>query len=175
MSDLPQTELSDEYSRLSADLLDQSMLKIRHCLDQLNESQVWMRAEPSLNSIGNLMLHLAGNLRQWGVIPFTLASDRRDRESEFDPEAKTDVDEVWAKLQKAVGEAKSEWAHLAAGQLLRPVDIQGFDVTHMHAIMHAASHFVGHTHQIIFITRLQLGTGYKFHWTPNQERGDLPI
>lgn len=175
MSDFPQTEFSDEYSRLSADLLDQSMIKIKHCLDQLNEAHVWMRPEPSMNSIGNLLMHLAGNLRQWGVTPFTLATDRRDRESEFDNETRKPGDELYKALQAVVAEAKAEWSHLATGQLMRPVDIQGFDVTHMHAILHAASHFVGHTHQIIQLTRLQLGSIYKFHWTPNQERGDLPI
>ena len=175
MSDFPETELSDEYSRLSADLLDQSMLKIRHCLDQLNEAQIWMRPEPSMNSIGNLLLHLAGNLRQWGVVPFTHAKDRRERESEFDDSVRLQSNDLFQSLEKVVNEAKSEWSHLAMGQLLRPVDIQGFDVTHMHAILHGASHFVGHTHQIIQLTRLQLGSAYKFHWTPNQERGDLPI
>lgn len=175
MSDFPETEFSDEYSRLSADLLDQSMIKIKHCLNQLNDAQVWMRAEPTLNSIGNLILHLSGNLRQWGVTPFTLANDRRNRESEFDSDSRIPVEELLPKLEKVVEEAKSEWSHLATGQLLRPVDIQGFDVTHMHAILHAASHFVGHTHQIILMTRLQLGSAYKFQWTPNQERGDLPI
>ncbi len=175
MSDFPQTDLSDEFSRLNADLLDQSIVKIRHCLGQINESQIWRRPEPTMNSIGHLMRHLAGNLRQWGVVPFTLATDRRDREAEFQDDQRPSGDDLLHHLEAVVGEAKEEWSHLAAGQLLRTVDIQGFDVTHMHAILHASSHFVGHTHQIISLMRLQMGPAYKFHWTPNLDRDDLPI
>lgn len=168
-------ELSDEFVRLNSDLLDQAMAKIRHCCSQLNGPQIWWRPEPSMNSIGNLMLHLDGNLRQWGVVPFTLAKDLRDRNSEFEDSERSSANELYGKLETTVREAKEEWRHLAVGQLLRPVEIQGFDVTHMHAIVHTSSHFVGHAHQIIQLTRMQLGPAYQFHWTPSEERGDLPI
>jgi len=167
--------LSDEFARLSIDLLDQSMNKIRHCENQLGENQIWWRPDPAMNSIGNLLMHLAGNLRQWGVDPFTLASSRRDRESEFQSDVRCPINELLASLSTVVEEAKEQWRHLAVGQLRKKVEIQGFEVTHMHAIVHASSHFVGHAHQIVTLTRLQLGANYKFHWTPNEERGDLPI
>ena len=175
MTDLPQFELSDEFSRLSADLLDQSMAKIRNCIGQLNENQIWWRPGPSMNSVGNLMLHLAGNLRQWGVLPFTLAKDHRNRETEFQDDERRASSELMDQLETVVAEAKNQWQHLAAGQLRRKVVIQGFEVTHMHAIVHTSSHFVGHTHQIIQLTRMQLGTNYHFHWSPTEEPGDLPI
>ena len=151
------------------------MSKIQNCFNQLNEAQIWWRPGSTMNSIGNLVLHLAGNLRQWGVVPFTMANDRRDRESEFQSDVRVAPDELLRTLTTVVNEAKEEWKHLAQGQLLREVDIQGFGVNHMHAIVHASSHFVGHTHQIIQLTRLQLGTSYQFHWSPTEERGDLPI
>ena len=175
MADLPQSELTDEFSRLSADLLDQSMTKIRHCVSQLNENQIWWRPEPSTNSIGNLIQHLTGNLRQWGVVPFTLAADRRDRDSEFQDEERLPSDQLISLLETVVAEAKNQWQHLAAGQLRRKIEIQGFEVTHMHAIVHTSSHFVGHTHQIIQLTRIQLGANYQFHWSPKEEPGELPI
>ena len=175
MADIPQSELTDEFSRQSADLLDQSMTKIRHCIGQLNENQIWWRPDPGMNSIGNLMLHLAGNLRHWGVVPFTLATDRRDRESEFQEDSRQESAALLSLLQSVVDDAKEQWHHLAAGQLLRKIEIQGFDVTHLHAIVHTSSHFVGHTHQIIQLTRMQLGSSYQFHWSPKVEPGDLPI
>jgi hypothetical protein len=175
MADLPQSELTDEFSRLSADLLDQSIAKIRHCVDQLNENQIWWRPDPSMNSIGNLIQHLAGNLRQWGVVPFTLADDLRDRESEFQDEDRGSAGELISLLESVVSEAKNQWQHLAAGQLRRKIEIQGFEVTHMNAIVHTSSHFVGHTHQIVQLTRMQLGPNYHFHWSPKEEPGDLPI
>lgn len=175
MSNQLQFELSNEMVRQTADLLDQSMVKIRHCLDQINETQIGWRPKPSMNSIANLMRHLAGNLRQWGVVPFTLATDRRDRDSEFVATEGESADERLQELQMVVNEAKEQWQHLTPVQLLRRVEIQGFDVNYLYAIVHTSTHFVGHTHQIIQLTRLQLGADYKLHWTPNQKCDDVPI
>lgn len=96
------SEFAGEFSRLSVDLLDQSIVKINHCLSQLTENQVWWRPQPSMNSIGNLLVHLAGNLRQWGIVPFTLADDSRDRESEFSPESRREVVELIQELESLV-------------------------------------------------------------------------
>ncbi|MDG2181022.1 MAG: DUF1572 family protein [Mariniblastus sp.] len=175
MNDPFNTVISEEFSCWSIDLLEQSTVKIKHCLDQLTDDQVWWRPQPSMNSIGNLLVHLAGNLRQWGVVPFTLAKDNRDRESEFHPELRRDVDELIGELDSLVKASKDQWKYLSANQLSKVIDIQGFGVSRLQAIIHASSHFVGHSHQIIQLTRLQLDNEYKFHWTPNEPRGELPI
>ncbi len=60
-------------------------------------------------------------------------------------------------------------------QLSESRDIQGFNVTVLQAVMHTASHFVGHTHQIVFITRMILGDKYRFQWSGGGDRGQLPI
>ena len=169
------SEFAGEFSRLSVDLLNQSVVKINHCLGQLTENQVWWRPQPSMNSIGNLLIHLAGNLKQWGVAPFTLADDSRDRESEFSPESRREVVELIQELESLVVAAKDQWRYLSESQLSKTINIQGFDVSRMQTIIHASSHFVGHTHQLIQLTRLQLASDYKFHWTPNDSRGELPI
>ncbi len=41
--------------------LDRALLSI----DQLEEAHIWYRPNASSNAIGNLILHLVGNLRQW--------------------------------------------------------------------------------------------------------------
>ena len=41
--------------------------KIRRCLDALPADAVWRRSDEQSNSIGNLLLHLGGNVRQWIV------------------------------------------------------------------------------------------------------------
>lgn len=175
MNDPSHSVFSEEFSRLSADLLDQSIIKINHCLGQITDEQVWWRPHPSMNSIGNLLIHLAGNLNQWGVIPFTLAEDIRDRESEFHPGLRREVNEVVQELESLVKAAKDQWRYLSANQFNKEIYIQGFNVSPMQAIIHASSHFVGHTHQLIQLTRLQLDKEYKFHWTPDEPRGELPI
>ena len=69
--------------KAAADEPADAFAKIKHCLDQLTDGQVWWRPKPSLNSIGNLILHLCGNLRQWVVCGVGGATDNRDRPSEF--------------------------------------------------------------------------------------------
>ncbi len=156
-------------------LLDQSLVKIRNCLDQLTDEQVWWRPREPLNSIGNLMLHLAGNLRQWSVVGIGGMPDDRDRESEFTQHELIGKDELWKRLADRVEQAKKLFATLGDHQLTETRVIQEFQVTVLGAISHTTSHFVGHTHQIIYITRMILGDRYQFHWSPRAERSDVPI
>ncbi|MDB4778027.1 DUF1572 family protein [bacterium] len=64
---------------------------------------------------------------------------------------------------------------LSMNDWLKRLNIQGFEVNAHAAITHTTSHFVGHTHQIIFISRMLLGEDYQFHWTPNSDRKNVPI
>ena len=169
------SQTTQQFCELSTEMLDQAMAKIEHCVQQLSETQIWWRPESSCNSIGNLILHLSGNLRQWGVTPFTMAKDRRDRDAEFATQPQPKIRELLNTLRQTVADAKNEWDHLNCNQLNRQVTIQGFDVTLMHAIMHTSHHFVGHTHQIVMLTRMQLRSNYQFHWTPEEERHHVPV
>src|SRR5262245_29165669 len=59
------SNLAETVGRELADELADALKRIEHCLAQLNDEQVWWRPTESMNSIGNLLLHLAGNVRQW--------------------------------------------------------------------------------------------------------------
>src|SRR4029077_4440954 len=76
-------EMAAAVGREAATELTSALAKIKHCLGQLTEEQVWWRSRPSLNSIGNLILHLCGNVRQWIVAGLGGAADSRDRPAEF--------------------------------------------------------------------------------------------
>lgn len=167
--------ISSEFCKASIELLDQSMIKVVHCVEQLKADQIWWRPVSGMNSVGNLCVHLAGNLRQWGIVPFTDESDRRQREGEFSNKLRSPASELLTVLDVAVAEAKTIWKELDQDQLLAKKNIQGFDVSAMHAISHTSSHFVGHAHQMISLTRMQLGADYRFQWSPEKDRGDLPI
>ncbi len=56
-------ELAAAVGAAAAHKLDSALERIQHCLGQLTDGQVWHRSQPGLNSIGNLILHLCGNLR----------------------------------------------------------------------------------------------------------------
>ena len=59
-------------------------IKIQRCVDVLPVEALWRRDDASENSIGNLMLHLAGNVRQWIVSGVGGAPDARQLGAEFD-------------------------------------------------------------------------------------------
>ena len=167
--------LAREYTTESVHLLEQSMLKIEHCLSQLNEKQVWWRLQTSTNSVGNLILHLAGNLQQWAVSGVGKLPDARDRDSEFAVKEGIEKEKLLEGLRSVVTKASSIIQSQSELDLLGKISIQGFDVSVLAAISHTTTHFVGHTHQIIYITRQQLGEQYQFHWSPDTDRGNVPI
>jgi hypothetical protein len=63
--------------------LDNSVARIKHCLDQLDDEQLWWRPKPDMNSIANLILHLCGNVGQWIIAGLSGAPDTRNRPQEF--------------------------------------------------------------------------------------------
>jgi len=140
--------------------------RIQHCLSQLTDVQIWRRESDAMNSIGNLILHLCGNLRQWIVAGLGGAADVRDRPTEFSEYGPIPKDELLRRLEAVVDEARAVLARQTARQLLEARRIQGFDVTGLKAIFDSVPHFRGHTQEVIGMTRLQLGDVYKFAWTP---------
>jgi hypothetical protein len=140
--------------------------KLRHCLDQLGDAQLWWRPRPTMNSIANLVLHLCGNLRQWIVSGVGGAADARDRPAEFAERGVIPKAELLRRLDEVVREADAVLAAVADTRLLEPRRIQGLDETALSAIFDSLSHLAGHTQEIVHLTRLQLGETYLFAWTP---------
>jgi hypothetical protein len=159
-------ELAVAVGTEAAKELTEALAKIKHCLGQLNDKQVWWRSQPSLNSIGNLILHLCGNVRQWIVSGLGGAADVRNRPVEFAERGPILKDELLHKLDTVVAEAKEVFGRLTASQLLRVRRIQGFDRTGLEAIFDSVPHFRGHTQEIVHMTRLQLGDAYQSAWMP---------
>lgn len=140
---------------------------IQHCLGQLTDEQLAWRPHELLNSIGNLVLHLCGNLRQWIISGVGGEPDVRNRPAEFaeqGPFAKQDLlhhlDGVLQQVDEVIGAVTAE-------RLLQPRRIQGFETTGLAAIFDSVAHFKGHTQEIVCLTRLQLGDAYRFEWAPS--------
>jgi hypothetical protein len=148
--------------------------RIGHCLRQLDDAQLWWRPRPALNSIGNLLLHLCGNLRQWIVAGVGGAPDRRDRPQEFAERGPLPRAEVLGPLAQVVAEADAVLARVAGPQLLEPRGIQGFDETVLSAISGCLSHLAGHAQEIVYITRLLRGDAYQFAWVPGTPEQGAP-
>jgi hypothetical protein len=138
-------ELAADVGTAAAHELTSALNRIEHCLGQLNDEQLWWRSQPSLNSIGNLILHLCGNVRQWLVSGVGGASDVRNRPAEFAERGPIPKEELIHTLEAVVEEAKRTLASVTAQQLVDVRRIQGSDVTGLAAIFDSVPHFRGHT------------------------------
>ena len=120
-------------------------------------------------------MHINGNLRQWAICGLSGTRDSRNREEEFSCDRKISISDLLDLTRETVDRACGAISGVNSATLTESITIQGFDVSRMQAILHTAAHFQGHTHQIILMTRIQLGERYRFEWTPDHPRGDLPM
>jgi uncharacterized damage-inducible protein DinB len=151
----------------SARRLTQLASRIDDCLSRLGDERIWMRGGENQNAAGNLVLHLAGNLRQWIVAGVGGAPDARDRDAEFAAREGATAGELRERLAAIVREAAAAIAAVPAARLAGRVRIQGYEVTVLEAIYHVVEHFAQHTGQIIFLTKALTGDdlGYYAHLT----------
>ena len=150
MNELGQAFITRSQFHLAEDFLP----KIERCLEVLSDEQVWWRANEQSNSVGNLLLHLSGNVRQWIVCGLGGASDSRDRDSEFAQRSVIPREELFGRLKQTVDEAVSVLGRLDPDRLLEERRIQGLEVSMIDAVLHVVEHFSMHTGQIILMTKM---------------------
>ena len=158
--------LTQEIAAEAIRSLQYGCAKIEHCLNQIVDPQVWWRPTPDMNAIGNLMLHLSGNVGQWIVAGVGNGKDIRQRQAEFDERVMISKDELFQQLKTVVEQATTVLNAVSATELLSTKRIQGHDVTKIHAIVQSVAHFQGHVQEIICLTRQQLDQRYEYQWSP---------
>src|SRR5437868_2670304 len=149
LNEIGQLFITRSRHHLSEDFLP----KIERCLELLNNEQIWWRANPQSNSIGNLVLHLSGNVRQWIVSGLGGAADSRDRDAEFAQRDVISREELITKLKQTLSQADATLARFDVEKLLDLQSIQGFNVPALEAILHVVEHFSMHVGQIVYITK----------------------
>lgn len=150
-----------EFSRNK--LLNQYWPRLRKAVEPLSQEQIWWRPNDASNSIGNLILHLNGNVWQWLVASFNRLEDRRDRPAEFNATGDLSAADLLERLGETMEEAAKVLAHLTPEQLLATWHIQGYTVTGLAAVYQVVEHFALHYGQIIYITKMQEGRDLGFY------------
>jgi hypothetical protein len=148
--------------------------RIKHCTCQLSDSEIWWRPNQTQNSIGNILLHLCGNLRQWIVSGVGGAPDTRNRPAEFSERGPIAKAELTRRLDDIAAEVDHVLAAVTDERLLKIRRIQGFEETVLSAIFETLAHLQGHTQEIVYITRMQLGDRYQFAWAPQTVEEGAP-
>lgn len=158
-------ELSNAFLSFSRQKLIQEMWpRLCSCLDELTEEQVWWRPNDASNSIGNLLLHLNGNVRQWILQSIGGAENVRDRDSEFSQHDVIPTAELRAAWDETLRQVDAVLPKLTSDDLLRKHQIQGYDnVLALDAIYHVVEHFAMHYGQILYIAKLIRGKDLGFY------------
>lgn len=143
-------------------LLTEYPAKIDIALDTLAPEDVWWCPDEHTNSIGHLLRHLAGNVRQWVVHGIGGEPDRRDRAAEFGAPPEP-IEGVRARLESTLSDAGSVLSALSPGDLVAPRSIQGLETTVLDALYHVVEHFSMHTGQILWIAKARSGRDLGFY------------
>lgn len=141
-----------EFSREK--LLQQYWPRLRACAESLAQEQVWWRPNDACNSIGNLILHLNGNVTQWLIASFNRAQDKRDRPAEFAERKQIPISTLLEQLGATMQQASEVLSRLTEADLLASYEIQGYTVSGLAAVYQVVEHFGMHYGQILYITKM---------------------
>ena len=150
-----------EHSRKR--IFEQLWPRMKKCVTSLTEEQIWWRPNEASNSIGNLLLHLNGNVYQWLVASFNQEEDRRNRPAEFAAKEGATAAELLERLGATLDRARAVLDRLTAAELLAPYEIQGYHVRGLDAVYQVVGHFGLHYGQIVYITKLLSGKDLGFY------------
>ena len=123
-------------------------------MTKVDESDIWRRPNGNSNSLGNQLLHLCGNITQYGISSLGKTKDNRDRDSEFEARQGFSKEELLSKLKETVGKAITTFESASNEELLRTREVQGYTFSGVGVILHVVEHFSYHTGQIAFWVKL---------------------
>jgi hypothetical protein len=141
---------------------------IEACVLKLDSDQIWSRGGDTQNSIGNLILHLCGNVRQWIGWSIGGQPDIREREREFQTSSRMETRALLARLNATVGDAILILENFPPERLAERVPTQDGERFALEVIYQVVGHFQQHTGQIIFATKLLTGEDLKFYTPPKK-------
>ncbi len=133
--------------------LDESTRMVTLSLGHLTDEDMWSRPNETSNSIGNLILHLCGNIRQYAISSLGNTQDTRERDAEFEANAGFSKKELLDMLIETVEEAKRVLETCTVSELMRKREVQGFVFSGIGIAIHVTEHYSYHTGQIAFWTK----------------------
>ncbi len=149
-------------------LLNQYWPRLKACVETMSTEQIWWRPNDASNSVGNIILHLNGNVTQWLVASFNRDQDKRDRPAEFSAVGGLAAAELLDRLGATLAEAAKVLDRLNPDELLAPYEIQGYHVHGLDAVYQVVEHFGLHYGQIAYIAKNLSGKDLGFYRELNQ-------
>lgn len=134
--------------------MDESTRMIKTSMESISDTEVWQKPNDSLNSVGNLILHICGNMTQYIISSLGEDEDERNRDAEFQTKGGLTKKELLKKLENTVNTAKRVIFDASPEQWVKIRSVQGFSFSGVGVVMHAVEHYSYHTGQIAFWVKL---------------------
>ncbi|MFD1674285.1 DUF1572 family protein [Alicyclobacillus fodiniaquatilis] len=141
-----------------------------NALQQLDDEDVNWRPNDVSNSIANLVVHVAGNLRQRFVSGIGQESDIRDRDEEFNTREWFSKTELINLLTEQFSTVHRTLQCLTPDKLFQVYTIKNQDRTVLDVIFEVVTHISEHLGQVLFIAKMRLDDRYQIQWAPHQRR-----
>ena len=150
MTDLNQTLIQD-FTRN----YQNSARTIHGLVDLLSDEQIWTKPYPYGNSIGNLILHLTGNLNNYFGAEMGGTGYVRNRPLEFAETSRIPKDELLKSFDEAIAvvenvlrqQSESDWGSAYSAKGLEEIGDR------FSAFLHCAAHVYHHTGQMIYLVK----------------------
>ncbi len=150
--------LKDVHRRL----FTEGSTRIKKCLSHLSIDQIWHKQNANTNSVGNLVLHLCGNVSQYVLHGIDGQPDSRQRALEFSELGPLPTQQLIDKLNHLETEVTAALNRIQPTDLTQDRRVQGFDENVISILIHVSEHFSYHVGQITYYTKyiLDVDTGY---------------
>lgn len=167
------------YPRLFRDLLiaevkrrlfDESLPRLEKCLSELSEEEVWHRPNPNSNSVGNLVLHLNGNMRQWILSGLAGEADIRQRSEEFKEQGPIPKNKLLKDLKATLNRVAESLDEVKPEDLLEPHEVQVFRESGLSILIHVIEHFSYHVGQITYYVKWLKNIDTKYYGDMDLEK-----
>ena len=153
MSDYPQLFKEAVVKETKKRMMEESIPRLKKCLDQLSEAEIWHRPNEHSNSVGNLVLHLCGNVRQWILSGLGKQEDIRERQQEFDEQGPVPKEILLDRLDKLMAEVDECLQELDPKALLEKHPVQVYQESGLGILLHVVEHFSYHVGQIVYVVK----------------------
>jgi len=147
-------DIKNEFISQSVYRIEINLPRIEKCINELDEEDIWLRPNYPSNSVGNLILHLSGNITQYIISSIGGIEDKRRRDEEFSAEGGLTKAELLNIISDVIKNAVKVISIVTEEELLKVSTVQGFEMSGIAKIIHVTEHLSFHTGQIVFWTKL---------------------
>ena len=147
--------IQQEFKDQAIFRFQEKKVHIAKCFQQLREEDIWSRPNASSNSVGNIILHLCGNIGQYVLSSLAQQPDVRERDLEFSTEGGLSKEELLDKISTTIDQACAAVRACKEEELLREREVQGFVFSGLGVVLHAVEHLSYHTGQVAYLVKLR--------------------